>query len=187
MLWRDGGGEWRCFADKCAHRNAPLSEGRIEPTTGSIMCSYHGTSLVGPGAAAALNRPAESLFNAGKLGGSSAAVRLQMAPLFKHPLLVISAWCESEGVWMVSGRSEIYTRLLVAGWQFNGEGRAVSIPQARFDSEAGEATALRSKRSCAVTYPTQVRVYLAALSCRHDLQSHAGPQQLQVSQGEIRI
>ena len=32
----------------------------------------------------------------------------------------------------------------------------MSIPQARFDSEAGEATALRSKRSCTVTYPTQV-------------------------------
>ena len=33
----------------------------------------------------------------------------------------------------------------------------MSIPQARFDSEAGEATALRSKRSCTITYPTQVR------------------------------
>jgi phenylpropionate dioxygenase-like ring-hydroxylating dioxygenase large terminal subunit len=42
VLWRDGAGEWRCFADKCAHRNAPLSEGRIEPQNGSIMCSYHG-------------------------------------------------------------------------------------------------------------------------------------------------
>ena len=45
VLWRDGGGQWRCFADKCAHRNAPLSEGRIEPQNGSIMCSYHGATL----------------------------------------------------------------------------------------------------------------------------------------------
>ena len=45
VLWRDGAGEWRCFADKCAHRNAPLSEGRIEPQNGSIMCSYHGEAL----------------------------------------------------------------------------------------------------------------------------------------------
>ena len=50
-----------------------------------------------------------------------------------------------------------------AGWQFNGEGRAISIPQARFDSEAGEATALRSKRSCAITYPTQVRTFFLVL------------------------
>ena len=46
VLWRDGGGEWRCFADKCAHRNAPLSEGRIEPQNGSIMCSYHGADRI---------------------------------------------------------------------------------------------------------------------------------------------
>ena len=25
VLWRDGGGEWRCFEDKCPHRLAPLS------------------------------------------------------------------------------------------------------------------------------------------------------------------
>ncbi len=54
----------------------------------------------------------------------------------------------------------------------------MSIPQARFDSEAGEATALRSKRSCAVTYPTQVptltlsallTVSFVALSCRFQI------------------
>ena len=45
-----------------------------------------------------------------------------------------------------------------AGWRFNGEGRAVSIPQARFDSEKGEATARASSRSCVKSFPTQACV-----------------------------
>jgi hypothetical protein len=32
----------RCFRDACPHRLAPLSEGRIEPTTGALFCNYHG-------------------------------------------------------------------------------------------------------------------------------------------------
>mmetsp|Transcript_37799 Transcript_37799/g.85145 ORF Transcript_37799/g.85145 Transcript_37799/m.85145 type:complete len:561 (-) Transcript_37799:51-1733(-) len=35
-------GEWRVFADACPHRLAPLSEGRIEATTGCLQCAYHG-------------------------------------------------------------------------------------------------------------------------------------------------
>ena len=64
---------------------------------------------------------------------------------------------------------------MCAGWQFNGEGRAVSIPQARFDSEAGEATALRSKRSCAITYPTQVRA-CPGVHFVHDIELHLSAQ-----------
>ncbi|CAJ1330779.1 unnamed protein product, partial [Effrenium voratum] len=30
------------MADACAHRLAPLSEGRIEPKTGCLQCAYHG-------------------------------------------------------------------------------------------------------------------------------------------------
>lgn len=42
VLWRDVNKEWKCFVDACPHRLAPLSEGRIEPSDGSLMCSYHG-------------------------------------------------------------------------------------------------------------------------------------------------
>ena len=34
--------DYSVFLDKCPHRLAPLSEGRIEPKTGNLMCSYHG-------------------------------------------------------------------------------------------------------------------------------------------------
>lgn len=41
VLWRDGEGEWRAFEDRCPHRLAPLSEGRVEGD-GTLLCSYHG-------------------------------------------------------------------------------------------------------------------------------------------------
>jgi phenylpropionate dioxygenase-like ring-hydroxylating dioxygenase large terminal subunit len=34
--------EYCVFLDYCPHRLAPLSEGRIDPQTGQLMCSYHG-------------------------------------------------------------------------------------------------------------------------------------------------
>lgn len=49
VLWRDGGGSWRAFEDRCPHRLAPLSEGRIDED-GTLMCSYHGWQFEGSGA-----------------------------------------------------------------------------------------------------------------------------------------
>eukprot|EP00246_Nothoceros_aenigmaticus_P012468 TRINITY_DN3898_c0_g1_i1.p1 TRINITY_DN3898_c0_g1~~TRINITY_DN3898_c0_g1_i1.p1 ORF type:complete len:570 (-),score=68.96 TRINITY_DN3898_c0_g1_i1:134-1843(-) len=43
-LWRDKGGIWRAFDNKCPHRLAPLSEGRIDDD-GWLQCSYHGWSF----------------------------------------------------------------------------------------------------------------------------------------------
>lgn len=40
VLWRDAAGKWRCFADACPHRLAPLSEGRVE-SDGTLLCAYH--------------------------------------------------------------------------------------------------------------------------------------------------
>ena len=40
VLWRDDGRQWRCFEDACPHRQAPLSEGRLE--NGQLQCTYHG-------------------------------------------------------------------------------------------------------------------------------------------------
>lgn len=49
VLWRDGAGEWRCFQDRCPHRAAPLSEGKIWED-GTLMCSYHGWRFDSSGA-----------------------------------------------------------------------------------------------------------------------------------------
>ncbi|KAI8475277.1 MAG: Rieske-domain-containing protein [Monoraphidium minutum] len=54
VIWRDGGGEWRALEDRCPHKLAPLSEGRIEPSDGTLQCSYHGWRFAGDGRAAAI-------------------------------------------------------------------------------------------------------------------------------------
>eukprot|EP00899_Mesostigma_viride_P003131 jgi/Mesvir1/12819/Mv04890-RA.2 len=47
VLWKSKTG-WRAFEDKCPHRLAPLSEGRIDQS-GDLMCSYHGWTFRGDG------------------------------------------------------------------------------------------------------------------------------------------
>ena len=42
VLWHHPDGSWRCFEDRCPHRAAPLSEGKLWKDEGVIMCSYHG-------------------------------------------------------------------------------------------------------------------------------------------------
>lgn len=49
VLWFDKSrGEWVAFDDRCPHRLAPLSEGRIDEG-GNLQCSYHGWSFDGCG------------------------------------------------------------------------------------------------------------------------------------------
>ncbi|CAM9359874.1 unnamed protein product [Ascophyllum nodosum] len=40
VVWRDKEGRWSCFDDRCPHRAAPLTEGRVEKD-GTLMCAYH--------------------------------------------------------------------------------------------------------------------------------------------------
>ncbi|MGC8711529.1 MAG: Rieske 2Fe-2S domain-containing protein [Leptodesmis sp.] len=43
VIWKPPAAPEYCvFLDYCPHRLAPLSEGRIDPQTGQLMCSYHG-------------------------------------------------------------------------------------------------------------------------------------------------
>ncbi|HEY9660119.1 MAG TPA: Rieske 2Fe-2S domain-containing protein, partial [Allocoleopsis sp.] len=43
VIWKPPAEEnYRVFYDQCPHRLAPLSEGRVDPKTGNLMCSYHG-------------------------------------------------------------------------------------------------------------------------------------------------
>lgn len=49
VLWKDGRGIWRALEDLCSHRKVPLSEGRIEQSNGTLMCSFHGWCFDGEG------------------------------------------------------------------------------------------------------------------------------------------
>ena len=43
VIWKPKSSEtFQVFLDRCPHRLAPLSEGRIDDETGNLMCSYHG-------------------------------------------------------------------------------------------------------------------------------------------------
>ncbi|KAG2449744.1 hypothetical protein HYH02_005270 [Chlamydomonas schloesseri] len=48
-LWKDAQGQWRAVEDRCPHRLAPLSEGRVEKD-GTLQCAYHGWQFDGRGA-----------------------------------------------------------------------------------------------------------------------------------------
>ncbi|MEB3325372.1 MAG: Rieske 2Fe-2S domain-containing protein [Cyanobacteriota bacterium] len=49
VIWRPPGEGYRVFLDLCPHRLAPLSEGRLDPVSGQLMCSYHGWCFDGDG------------------------------------------------------------------------------------------------------------------------------------------
>ncbi|KAH8970649.1 hypothetical protein BDL97_02G099000 [Sphagnum fallax] len=57
VVWKDQQGEWRVFEDKCPHRLAPLSEGRLDES-GMLQCSYHGWSFKGDGSCGAIPQAA---------------------------------------------------------------------------------------------------------------------------------
>eukprot|EP00670_Eutreptiella_braarudii_P006744 CAMPEP_0174288152 /NCGR_PEP_ID=MMETSP0809-20121228/19310_1 /TAXON_ID=73025 ORGANISM="Eutreptiella gymnastica-like, Strain CCMP1594" /NCGR_SAMPLE_ID=MMETSP0809 /ASSEMBLY_ACC=CAM_ASM_000658 /LENGTH=661 /DNA_ID=CAMNT_0015385141 /DNA_START=48 /DNA_END=2033 /DNA_ORIENTATION=- len=57
--WDKSAEQWRVFADRCPHRLAPLSEGRIEPD-GNLMCAYHAWKFAGDGSCVALPQAPES-------------------------------------------------------------------------------------------------------------------------------
>jgi phenylpropionate dioxygenase-like ring-hydroxylating dioxygenase large terminal subunit len=43
VIWKSKSSDhFQVFLDRCPHRLAPLSEGRIDDKTGNLMCSYHG-------------------------------------------------------------------------------------------------------------------------------------------------
>ena len=43
VIWQSPSSDtYQVFLDRCPHRLAPLSEGRIDDRTGNLMCSYHG-------------------------------------------------------------------------------------------------------------------------------------------------
>ncbi|KAH0459348.1 hypothetical protein IEQ34_012162 [Dendrobium chrysotoxum] len=48
VWWDREVGQWRVFADRCPHRLAPLSEGRID-RWGRLQCVYHGWCFDGDG------------------------------------------------------------------------------------------------------------------------------------------
>jgi phenylpropionate dioxygenase-like ring-hydroxylating dioxygenase large terminal subunit len=62
---------WSVMADTCPHRLAPLSQGRVDPDTGSIACPYHGWQFNAQGTLTKLPQ-ADPNLDITKIAGTSA-------------------------------------------------------------------------------------------------------------------
>ncbi len=61
VIWKPANSDRYCaFVDRCPHRLAPLSEGRIDDQTGNLQCCYHGWQFDGSGACTAIPQAEDS-------------------------------------------------------------------------------------------------------------------------------
>ena len=68
--------EWSALVDACPHRLAPLSQGRVDPSTGCIECPYHGWSFAADGELTALPQLDEGRTIQAATGGNGDATSL---------------------------------------------------------------------------------------------------------------
>jgi phenylpropionate dioxygenase-like ring-hydroxylating dioxygenase large terminal subunit len=73
-IWRDGEGEWRALEDRCSHRLAPLTEGRVE-ADGTLLCSYHGWRFNGEGQCTSIPQAADGAAEATACASSRSCVQ----------------------------------------------------------------------------------------------------------------
>ncbi|MDA0267074.1 MAG: Rieske 2Fe-2S domain-containing protein [Cyanobacteria bacterium] len=86
IWWDPNGAAWQVFADKCPHRLAPLSEGRIN-AAGLLECPYHGWGFSGSGSCEAMpQQPADSQASASPRACALALpATLRQGLLFVYP------------------------------------------------------------------------------------------------------
>ncbi|KAI9077094.1 hypothetical protein K1719_040916 [Acacia pycnantha] len=94
VLWYDKSkSEWVAFDDKCPHRLAPLSEGRIDED-GNLQCSYHGWSFDGCGSCVRIPQASSE-------GPEARAIRSPRACVTKFPTMVsqglLFVWPDENG------------------------------------------------------------------------------------------
>ncbi|KAF7120415.1 hypothetical protein RHSIM_Rhsim13G0101100 [Rhododendron simsii] len=94
VLWFDPSqSQWVAFDDKCPHRLAPLSEGRIDEN-GHLQCSYHGWSFDGCGSCTGIPQASSE-------GPEARAVRSPRACATRFPTMVsqglLFVWPDENG------------------------------------------------------------------------------------------
>lgn len=102
VLWKDPkSGEWVALEDRCPHRLAPLSEGRIDED-GCLQCSYHGWSFDGSGSCTRIPQASSE-------GPEAKAIRSPRARVTKLPTLLsqglLFVWPDENG-WEKAANSE---------------------------------------------------------------------------------
>ncbi|GMH37698.1 hypothetical protein BSKO_05571 [Bryopsis sp. KO-2023] len=107
VLWRDAEENWRALDDRCSHRQARLSRGRLSERDGSLMCSFHGWCFDGEGQCTRIPQAPEDeheKYRASRRSGVAA-----------YPVQVkdglIWVWGESSAAaWVESSMTEIESR-----------------------------------------------------------------------------
>ncbi|KAH6826009.1 Pheophorbide a oxygenase family protein with Rieske 2Fe-2S domain-containing protein [Perilla frutescens var. hirtella] len=94
VLWFDNSvSQWVAFDDKCPHRLAPLSEGRLDEN-GHLQCSYHGWSFDGCGSCTRIPQAASE-------GPEARAVKSPRACATRFPTMVsqglLFVWPDENG------------------------------------------------------------------------------------------
>lgn len=94
VLWFDNSNNrWVAFDDKCPHRLAPLSEGRIDED-GNLQCSYHGWSFDGCGSCTRIPQAASE-------GPEARAIRSPRACATRFPTMIsqglLFVWPDENG------------------------------------------------------------------------------------------
>ncbi|TVP67069.1 MAG: cell death suppressor protein Lls1 [Leptolyngbya sp. LCM1.Bin17] len=86
IWWDPQGTTWRVFEDKCPHRLAPLSEGRINEA-GLLECPYHGWAFSGEGTCEHIpQQPAETPANlSSRACATSLPTAVAQGLLFVYP------------------------------------------------------------------------------------------------------
>ncbi|KAH9327322.1 hypothetical protein KI387_007500 [Taxus chinensis] len=121
VLWQDVQGNWRAFEDKCPHRLAPLSEGRLDEN-GWLQCSYHGWSFREDGSCGRIPQAASE-------GPEARAVGSPRACAVRFPTLV------SQGLLFVWPDEK--------GWELSSKTKPPMLPEAFSDSRFSTVTIQR--------------------------------------------
>ncbi len=94
VAWRHAAQGWVVQEDRCPHRLAPLSEGRLEAGGTRLACSYHGWEFDGSGKCTHIPQvrggggqidPASSPIPWAPVRGLAARMVSPPAPVFPHP------------------------------------------------------------------------------------------------------
>lgn len=97
VIWRDGQGKWGACEDRCPHRLAPLSEGRIQ--NGNLACNYHGWEFDRKGACLANPQSgmlaSDPICKADKAKARAFPVQVAQGMLWIWPESGPHAWLES--------------------------------------------------------------------------------------------
>ena len=108
VCYQDNAGDWVVLDNACAHRLAPLSEGRIEREKNTIECAYHGWQFDSSGSCQRIPQVDDALFRK--------AVENPLSCVASYPVMVekgmLWSWLWSDDPLSVAGVPEAHPEVI---------------------------------------------------------------------------